>query len=139
MKRPGKMLGECVDHLCKKPATISYPAEKVVMPANFRGQMIFDPAKCVGCRMCVKDCPAFAIDIVKVGEKKFEAVFDLDKCLYCAQCVDSCFKKAISISANYELAQVDKSKFKVVFHNAESEKSEEQKTDSDKAETSKTP
>ncbi len=75
----------------------------------------------------MRDCPANAITINKVGERRFEAVFDLGRCIYCGQCVDSCLKKALVASAEFELAQVDKKKLKVIFH-AESQDPTQKKT-----------
>ena len=116
MKRPGKMIGEILSSVFKKPATTKYPFEKAVLPDKFRGKIIFHPDKCIGCKICVRDCPSNAIKINKVGDKKFEAEFDLDKCIYCAQCVDSCLKKALEVSQEFELAALDAKKLKVVFN-----------------------
>jgi len=69
--------------------------------------------------MCMRDCPAGAITIKKIGEKKFEAEFDLGRCIYCSQCVDSCLKKALEATNEFELAQLDKKKLKVIFHPSE--------------------
>ena len=116
MKRPGKMIGEVLSTACKKPATTEYPFKKAVLPKNYRGHIKFISEKCIGCKMCVRDCPASAIRINKIGDKKFEAEFDLDKCIYCAQCVDSCLKNALETSKEFELAQLDSHQLKVVFH-----------------------
>jgi formate hydrogenlyase subunit 6/NADH:ubiquinone oxidoreductase subunit I len=114
--RPGKMIEFVLQSLFKKPATVNYPFEKMKMPERFRGKLKFYPEKCIGCLLCVKDCPANAITIKKVGEKKFEAEIDLGKCVYCAQCVDSCPKKALEITPEFELAQIDRNKLKITFH-----------------------
>jgi formate hydrogenlyase subunit 6/NADH:ubiquinone oxidoreductase subunit I len=115
MKLPGQMAGEVLRHLVKKPATVLYPYVKVEMPADFRGKITFFADKCVGCKLCQKDCPSNAIVINKVSDKRFEAIFDLDHCIYCAQCVDSCNKDALAATKEYELAAFSRPSLHVVF------------------------
>ena len=116
MIRPGKMLKQVLQSIFKKPATLHYPLEKSPMPDKFRGQIKFTPSLCIGCKMCMRDCPAAAINIIKIADKVFDAQIDLGKCIYCAQCVDSCFKKALEATKNMELASLDRAKLVVRFH-----------------------
>jgi len=116
MKIPGKMLAELFRNVTKAPATIQYPFAKIETPDDFRGRIVFSSENCIGCNICVKDCPADALKISKVGEEKiFEAVFNLDECIYCAQCVHSCPKKALSVSGDFELAQTNRESLKILY------------------------
>ena len=109
------MIKEVLESIFKKPATSKYPFVKKEMPKNFRGKLKFFPEKCIGCKLCMKDCPSDAIVITKVGEKKFQAEIDIAKCIYCAQCVDTCPKKALEATPEFELAQLEHGKLKVVY------------------------
>jgi len=111
----GKMTREVLCNFFKKPATVLYPVEKLDMPKNFRGKLLFHPEKCIGCKLCMRDCPTNAIVIRPVGDKQFECEIDLSRCIYCAQCVDSCLKKALEATTDVELAQLDIKLLKIIY------------------------
>ena len=116
MRRPGKISSQIMKSLFKKPATINYPAQRSKMPEGFRGKLKFHPEKCIGCKLCMRDCPSGAIEIRKLNEKQFEAEIDLGKCIYCAQCVDTCPKKALEATDDFELASLKRDKLKIIFN-----------------------
>ncbi|KAF0125622.1 MAG: NAD(P)H-quinone oxidoreductase subunit I [Elusimicrobia bacterium] len=135
-KTPGRALFEALRQLFKQPATSAYPFSKAKLQPKFRGRIDFESAKCIGCKMCVRVCPAKALEIVLSADqpaapaasagdtmqhgvpvqsqapapakKKFDCVMHLDRCVYCAQCVEVCPKKALISTDDFELAQLDR-------------------------------
>ena len=119
MKRPGTMIREVLRSALRKPITVRYPFVKAHIPKRFRGKLAFNPASCIGCKICERDCPSAAINIRKVGDKKFECDVDLARCIYCGQCVDSCPKKSLATTEYFELAQLTRGKLKFVYKGQE--------------------
>lgn len=50
---------------------------------------------CIGCKICVKNCPADAITVTN-----FLAEIDQEKCTNCGQCVENCPQKSIVMRSN---------------------------------------
>jgi len=117
-----------ISHIFTKPATTKYPFVKPQIPEDARCKTVYEITSCnvidigsgkggptldvrsiVGsnCRVCVRDCPAAAIEIVEVEGKKRPQI-RFDKCIFCHQCVESCPRGAIKSSIFYELATTDK-------------------------------
>ncbi|MDH5466366.1 MAG: NADH-quinone oxidoreductase subunit NuoF [Candidatus Aminicenantes bacterium] len=53
-----------------------------------------EPQKCVGCLLCLKNCPVEAIS----GERKKVHVIDQDLCIKCGACFDVCPPKVQAVS-----------------------------------------
>lgn len=108
MKKLGKILFEALSFIFKKPATSEYPEKRRPIHDSVAGMISFEQVKCIGCNMCVRNCPANAIKITKVADKVFSCEMSLANCIFCSQCVFSCPKKALHTTDNFELAQIDK-------------------------------
>jgi len=112
------MLNDVFASLFKRPFTELYPYATHPAPARLRGKLLWDESKCKGCMLCVKDCPARAIeiDVADRAAKKYVFHYHIDRCIYCAQCVASCKENALSMSSElYHLASTDKRKFTEVY------------------------
>ncbi|MBI3170953.1 MAG: 4Fe-4S binding protein [Chloroflexi bacterium] len=114
----GSMLKDVLISFFSAPITEKYPFERPETADRFRGKLFYDPAKCTGCNLCSKDCPAKALEIVVIDRaaKRFVARYDMDKCVYCAQCIQSCKFKCIGMSnEDWELAALTKELFTVTY------------------------
>jgi NAD(P)H-quinone oxidoreductase subunit I len=80
------MLGDVLRSLFRRPATERYPFERHPTPPRLRGALHWNPDKCTGCCLCVKDCPANAIEIITIDKanKRFVLRYHADRCTYVA-------------------------------------------------------
>jgi formate hydrogenlyase subunit 6/NADH:ubiquinone oxidoreductase subunit I len=115
----GSMLGEIIRSVFRKPATVKYPfGDRQPVPDRLRGVIRYDPENCTGCTLCMKDCPANAIEIIAIDKpnKRFIMRFHADRCTYCAQCVVNCRFKCIAMSnKEWERAALTREAFTVTY------------------------
>ena len=114
----GSMLGDISTSLFKKPVTEKYPFEKKQAPEHLHGKLVYDATKCTGCSLCMKDCPANAIEIITIDKanKRFVMKYDMSKCTFCNQCVFNCRLKCINMSSeDWELAALSKEPLTVYY------------------------
>ena len=83
-------------------ATINPP---VALPPNFRGKITYDRDICIGCKLCVRVCPAHAIEFLP--ETKTVRIF-VTQCIFCAQCNDVCPVTCLHMSHEFMLADTNR-------------------------------
>lgn len=114
----GTMFNDIIKAFFHKPVTVNYPAESCEIPIHTRGKVIYTADTCTGCRLCVRDCPANAIDILIIDrkEKRFVMDYQLGNCIFCGQCVESCRFDCIELSDTaWELASTNKDDFNILY------------------------
>ena len=95
------MLPELVRTLLARRVTVSFPFEPLEQPVYFRGKVIVQSELCQGCGLCVRDCPAFALELEREEGGRFRLVHYRDRCAYCGQCADSCPQGAIALVSEF--------------------------------------
>jgi formate hydrogenlyase subunit 6/NADH:ubiquinone oxidoreductase subunit I len=112
------MLQDVLTSLVHRPVTERYPFERQPVPSRLRGKVLWDATKCIGCGLCVKNCPAEALELYVLDKKakRFVMRYHVDRCLFCAQCTYTCPRGALSLSnQQWELAALSKEPFDVYY------------------------
>ncbi len=125
--------------LFTRPITVRYPFGPLELPSYFRGRVVIDIDLCRGCGLCVRDCPAFALELEREsnalsplvlshalskvegkaerskGHDKFRLIHYPDRCAYCGQCQDVCRYEAIWLTSEYVPAAADRNTLREEF------------------------
>ncbi len=117
MKKIG-MLVDLVESAFRRPVTEIYPLERRPTVEQFRGLLHWNPEGCTGCGLCVKDCPAEAIDFITIDKaaKRFVFRYYADRCTFCGQCAYNCRFNCITLdNEEWELADVDRDGYLITY------------------------
>jgi len=87
--------------LTTRPITVRYPFGPPRLPREFRGRVRAEPDLCRGCGACVRDCPAFGLELQREGRNRFRLIHYADRCAYCGQCEQSCRFGAIRLTNEF--------------------------------------
>ena len=126
------LLPELWHTLFTRPITVRFPFGPLELPPYFRGKVTIEPALCTGCGACVRDCPAFALELEREsdglsplalspsaslginsaeglkGREESRLIHYHDRCAYCGQCQDVCRQGAIRLTSEYMPAAPDR-------------------------------
>ena len=96
LKKRFTLFNAILEALVNPSETVKYPFGDLDLPDGFRGALIVDPEKCSGCGLCVRDCPAEGLELIKKSRGEFKLIHFPARCAYCGQCEASCRRGAIS-------------------------------------------
>ncbi len=107
-----ELVTETLRNMFRRSATYKFPLEDRPASPDYRGKHAVDIQKCIGCRLCALDCPAYAIEMAPNPSSKPREypVIDFGKCVFCYQCVRVCPVNAYVTSNTYKLASFSKEK-----------------------------
>lgn len=115
IKKRLTLLNAVIDAMIKPSETVEYPFAPLNLPEGYRGAIVFDPDKCIGCGLCVRDCPTEALELNKKSREDYTLLHFPARCAYCGQCEDSCRHGAISHSNKLVLSTTNKDDWVVVL------------------------
>ena len=82
----------------RKGSRTRRPADRVPYPKDFRGALVHDLERCVGCGTCSYVCSPGAIVVDREPESA-SWTYDAGRCTSCGRCVDYCPTRALSFAA----------------------------------------
>ena len=110
----GQGLSVTFDHMRRRPITVQYPDEKLILSERFRGRIHFEFDKCISCEVCVRVCP-INLPVVdwefnKETKKKQLKHYSIDfgVCIFCGNCVEYCPTNCLSMTEEYEMSTYDR-------------------------------
>jgi hydrogenase-4 component H len=90
-------------------ATVKYPFAPIERPKDVRGKPEHDLVDCMACGACAVACPSNAIQMVVDPQAQTSSwSINYGRCVYCGRCEEACPTRAIRLSAEFELAVMDK-------------------------------
>jgi formate hydrogenlyase subunit 6/NADH:ubiquinone oxidoreductase subunit I len=95
------LLPQLWETLLDKAITVGFPFGPLEIPTRFRGRVKIEPDQCRGCGACVRDCPAFGLDLERESRDEFRLTHYPDRCICCGQCEDSCNFAAIRLTNEF--------------------------------------
>lgn len=89
-------------------ATVGYPLAPRTPEMRYRGRVVVETARCVGCGGCAEVCPARCILITDLSQETRVIRRLLDRCIQCGRCEEACVYDAVRLEADWENGTPDR-------------------------------
>ena len=103
--------------------TVKFPFGPAELPEGYRGRVVIREENCRGCGLCVRDCPAFALELEREGRDAYRLIYHPERCAYCGQCELSCNFDAIYLSNEFVPGEPNRENLSVVLVDREEKES----------------
>jgi formate hydrogenlyase subunit 6/NADH:ubiquinone oxidoreductase subunit I len=80
--------------------TVSYslPHEHQCTSNQYRGLIVNDATRCIGCGQCAYVCPSDAIEVKRSGDT-YSWTYDAAKCCFCGRCIERCKPNTLTMES----------------------------------------
>jgi formate hydrogenlyase subunit 6/NADH:ubiquinone oxidoreductase subunit I len=89
------------------------PGDRVPYPAGYRGMLLHEADKCVGCKICAYVCSPGAITFDESGDQHLTWQYFAEQCTFCGRCVDYCPNSALGFARDAPLVTGDRAEHRV--------------------------
>ena len=80
------------------PVSFPLPHKHQCTSGEYRGLIVNDAERCVGCGLCAYVCPTAAIVVTRSGDT-YRWAYDPGKCTFCGRCLERCKPKTLSMES----------------------------------------
>jgi ferredoxin len=94
-------------------ATLGYPLQPLSPDPHYRGRVVVDTDRCVGCGGCALVCPARCITVEDPSRDVRVIRRHLGRCILCGRCADACAYEAVRLEADWETGTPDRQDLEV--------------------------
>ncbi|MEM1873234.1 MAG: 4Fe-4S binding protein [Acidilobaceae archaeon] len=105
------LLAEVMKSLLRRPSTIEYPRVQASVESDYRGVHYASLKRCVGCALCMINCPSQCISMVTLppgvqlpqNRRGVFPVVRYSSCVFCHRCVRVCPVGAFVVTSEYRV------------------------------------